>query len=47
VKLRKKDLTIPLPGILPKFLLDEKGQLVTVFNAKTQPMSDEVLEYLN
>jgi len=43
----KKGFNDPVTWNFTKFLLDEKGQLVTVFNAKTQPMSDEVLEYLN
>ena len=30
-----------------KFLIDEKGKLVTVFFNKTKPMSEEVLKYLN
>jgi glutathione peroxidase len=43
----KKGFNDPITWNFTKFLLDEKGQLVTVFNAKTQPMSDEVLKYLN
>ena len=43
----KKGFNDPVTWNFTKFLLDEKGQLVTVFNAKTQPMSDEVLKYLN
>ena len=43
----KKGFNDPITWNFTKFLVDEKGQLVTVFNAKTQPMSDEVLKYLN
>ncbi len=43
----KKGFNDPITWNFTKFLLDEKGQLVTVFSAKTQPMSDEVLKYLN
>jgi glutathione peroxidase len=43
----KKGFNDPVTWNFTKFLVDEKGQLVTVFNAKTQPMSDEVLKYLN
>lgn len=30
-----------------KFLIDENGKLITVFSHKTNPMSEEVLNYLN
>lgn len=30
-----------------KFLVDENGKLVKVFNHKTQPMSDDITKYLN
>ncbi len=30
-----------------KFLIDENGKLITVFSHKTNPMSEEVLKYLN
>ena len=30
-----------------KFLVDEKGQLVTVFSHKINPMSDDLLKHLN
>jgi len=43
----KKGITDPISWNFTKFLVDEKGQLVTVFSPKTKPMSDEVLKYLN
>lgn len=30
-----------------KFLIDEKGHLVKVFESKVKPMSEELLQYLN
>jgi glutathione peroxidase len=29
-----------------KFLLDEKGNMVAVFNSRTDPMSDDIIKYL-
>ena len=43
----KKGITDPISWNFTKFLVDEKGELVTVFSPKTKPMSDEVLKYLN
>jgi glutathione peroxidase len=43
----KKGFNDPVTWNFTKFLVDENGQLVTVFSAKTQPMSEEVLKYLN
>jgi glutathione peroxidase len=43
----KKGIKDPISWNFTKFLVDEKGQLVTVFAPKTVPMSDEVLKYLN
>lgn len=43
----KKGINDPVTWNFTKFLVDEKGQLVTVFSSKTQPMSEEVLKYLN
>jgi|SRR5688572_4846374 len=43
----KKGIKDPVTWNFTKFLVDENGQLVTVFSAKTQPMSEEVLKYLN
>jgi glutathione peroxidase len=43
----KKGMADPIKWNFTKFLVDEKGQLITVFNSKTNPMSEEVLKYLN
>jgi glutathione peroxidase len=43
----KKGINDPISWNFTKFLIDEKGNLVTVFSPKTTPMSDEVLKYLN
>ena len=43
----KKGINDPITWNFTKFLVDEKGQLVTVFSPKTTPMSEEVLKYLN
>ena len=43
----KKGFTDPIKWNFTKFLLDEKGNLITVIHNKTQPMSEEVLKYLN
>lgn len=43
----KKGFEDPIKWNFTKFLIDEKGQLITVFSSKTKPMSDEVLKYLN
>jgi len=43
----KKGIKDPITWNFTKFLVDEKGNLVTVFSPKTTPMSDEVLKYLN
>ncbi|MBK5272578.1 MAG: glutathione peroxidase [Bacteroidia bacterium] len=43
----KKFLQDPVIWNFTKFLLDEKGNLIAVFHNKVQPMSDEVLKYLN
>lgn len=37
----------PVKWNFTKFLLDENGKLITVIHNKTNPMSDEVLKYLN
>lgn len=44
---KKKGMDDPIKWNFTKFLLDEKGQLITVINNKTKPMSEEVLKYLN
>ncbi len=43
----KKGIKDPITWNFTKFLLDEKGNLVTVFAPQTKPMSEEVLKYLN
>ncbi|MBS1576397.1 MAG: glutathione peroxidase [Bacteroidetes bacterium] len=43
----KQGIKDPIKWNFTKFLLDENGKLITVINNKTQPMSDEVLKYLN
>lgn len=43
----KKGFTDPVTWNFGKFLLDEDGNLIATFSPKTQPMSDEVLKWLN
>jgi len=43
----KKGFTDPIKWNFTKFLLDEKGNLITVIFNKVDPMSDEVTKYLN
>ncbi len=43
----KKGFDDPIKWNFTKFLLDEKGNLITVIFNKTNPMSEEVLKYLN
>jgi glutathione peroxidase len=43
----KKGINDPITWNFTKFLVDEKGELITVFSPKTKPMSEEVLKYLN
>ncbi len=43
----KKGIKDPIKWNFTKFLVDENGQLVTVFSSRTSPMDDEVLKYLN
>ena len=43
----KKNIIDPISWNFTKFLVDENGQLITVFSPKTTPMSPEVLKYLN
>lgn len=43
----KKGINDPITWNFTKFLVDEKGNLVTVFPPKTTPMSEEVLKYMN
>jgi glutathione peroxidase len=42
-----KGLEDPVKWNFGKFLLDEKGNLIATFSPKTQPMSEEILKYLN
>ena len=44
---KKKGFEDPIKWNFTKFLLDEKGALITVIHNKTKPMSEEVLKYLN
>jgi glutathione peroxidase len=43
----KKGIKDPISWNFTKFLVDEKGNLITVFSPKTKPLSDEVLKFLN
>jgi glutathione peroxidase len=43
----KKGITDPVKWNFTKFLLDEKGNLLTVINNKVTPMSPEVTKYFN
>ena len=43
----KKGIKDPISWNFTKFLVDENGNLITVFSPKTKPLSDEVLKYLN
>ncbi|HRP58602.1 glutathione peroxidase, partial [Agriterribacter sp.] len=42
----KIGISNPVKWNFTKFLVDEKGKLVTVFPSKVNPMSEEVLKYL-
>ena len=43
----KQGIKDPISWNFTKFLVDEKGQLITVFSPRPKPMSEEVLKYLN
>lgn len=43
----QKKLEDPVNWNFGKFLLDENGNLIATFSPKTQPLSDEILKYLN
>jgi len=43
----KKGIKDPISWNFTKFLIDEKGQLITVFAPPTKPDSDEIAKYLN
>ena len=37
----------PVTWNFGKFLINEKGELIATFSPKTEPMSEEILKYLN
>jgi glutathione peroxidase len=43
----KKGFDDPIKWNFTKFLIDENGNLITVIHNKVNPMSEEVLKYLN
>ena len=43
----KKNIIDPISWNFTKFLINEQGELVTVFPPKTKPTSPDVLKYLN
>ncbi len=43
----KKGINDPITWNFTKFLVDEKGQLITVFSPRTLPGSEEIGKYLN
>jgi len=43
----KRYLQNPVDWNFTKFLLDENGKLIAVFHNKVNPMSEEILKYLN
>ena len=43
----KKGLENPVTWNFGKFLINEKGELIATFSPKTQPMSNDILKYLN
>jgi glutathione peroxidase len=43
----KKGFTNPVKWNFTKFLIDEKGELITVIHNKTSVLSEEVTKYLN
>ena len=42
-----KGFTDPVTWNFGKFLINEKGELIATFSPRTQPMSEEILKYLN
>jgi len=42
-----KGFADPVKWNFGKFLVNEKGELIATFSPKTQPMSEEILKYLN
>lgn len=43
----EKGFTDPVTWNFGKFLINEKGELVATFAPKTQPMSEEILKWMN
>lgn len=43
----EKGIKDPISWNFTKFLIDEKGELITVFSPRTEPMSEEILKHLN
>jgi glutathione peroxidase len=43
----KKGIEDPIKWNFTKFLIDEKGKLVTVFSSKVKPMSEDITKHLN
>jgi glutathione peroxidase len=43
----EKGFTNPVTWNFGKFLINEKGELVATFSPKTNPMSEEILKWLN
>jgi glutathione peroxidase len=43
----KMGIEDPIKWNFTKFLIDEKGKLVTVFSSKVKPMSEDITKYLN
>src|SRR5690606_32957111 len=43
----KKGFDDPISWNFTKFLINEKGELVTVFAPKTDPQSEEITKHLN
>ncbi len=44
---KKKGINDPIQWNFTKFLINEKGELISVFNSKTEPMSDDITRHLN
>ena len=44
---QKMGINDPIKWNFTKFLVDEKGKLVAVFESKVKPMSEDVTKYLN
>lgn len=42
-----KGFADPVKWNFGKFLIDEKGELIATFSPKTEPMSEEILKWLN